>query len=78
MKTPPHPPYSPDIAPSDFSIFGYVKGRLTGRSFVDAEELFEAVRGVLNIIEKVTFQAMFLEWIGWLRRCIQANGEYTA
>jgi histone-lysine N-methyltransferase SETMAR len=25
MKSAPHPPYSPDLAPSDFYIFGYVK-----------------------------------------------------
>jgi histone-lysine N-methyltransferase SETMAR len=25
MKSVPHPPYSADLAPSDFSLFGYVK-----------------------------------------------------
>jgi hypothetical protein len=52
MKTAPHPPDSPDIAPSEFYFFGYVKERLADRSFVDAEALFEAVQGVLNSIGK--------------------------
>jgi hypothetical protein len=52
MKTAPHAPHSSDIIPSDFSLFGHVKGRLTGRSFVDAQELFDAVRGILGSIAK--------------------------
>jgi hypothetical protein len=48
MKTEPHPPYSPNITPSNFYRFGLVTGCLAGRSFVDAEERFEAGRGVLG------------------------------
>jgi hypothetical protein len=28
LRLAPHPPYSPDLAPSDFFLFGYVKERL--------------------------------------------------
>lgn len=28
-----HPPYSPDLAPSDFWLFGEMKGRMRGRTF---------------------------------------------
>jgi hypothetical protein len=59
MKKRPHPACSPDIALSDFYSSEYVKGCLAGRSFVDAEELFEAVRRVLDSIEKVTLQWCF-------------------
>jgi hypothetical protein len=41
MKMVLHPPYSLDIAPSDFYLFVHVKGYLASRSFLDAEELFE-------------------------------------
>jgi histone-lysine N-methyltransferase SETMAR len=61
MKMESHPPYSPDIAPSDFYLFGYVKGCLACRSFMYAEELFEAVRGVLDSLEKGTLHIVFLE-----------------
>jgi hypothetical protein len=61
MKSPSRPPYSPDLAPSDFYLFGYVRRCLTGLSFEDAEWLLAAVGGVLEGIGKVTLQAVFLE-----------------
>jgi hypothetical protein len=77
MKTAPHPPYSHDIVPLDFYLFGHVKGCLAGHAFMDSEEPFEAVRAALGSIEKVTLQALFLESMDRLRKCIQTNGEYT-
>jgi hypothetical protein len=41
----------------------YVKKCLTGLSFEDADQLLAAVEGVLESIEKVTLQAIFLEWM---------------
>jgi hypothetical protein len=52
MKSAPHPPYSPDLAPSDFYLFGYVKRCLADLSFEDADQLLAAVEGVLEGIEK--------------------------
>jgi hypothetical protein len=77
MKSALHPPDSPDLAPSKFYLFGHVKRCLTGLSFEDADQLLAAVKGVLEGIEKVTLQAVFLEWMDRLRKCIATNGEYT-
>jgi hypothetical protein len=63
MKSAPHPPYSPDLAQSDFCLFGYVKKFLSNLSFEDADHLLAAVEGDLDGVEKVTLQAVFLEWI---------------
>jgi hypothetical protein len=63
MKSAPHPPSSPDFAPSDFHLFGYVKRCLAGLSFEDADQLLAAVEDVLEGIETVTLQAVFLEWM---------------
>jgi hypothetical protein len=52
MKSAPHPPYSPDLAPSDFYLFEDVKRCLTGISFEDADQVLAAVEGVLEGIEK--------------------------
>jgi histone-lysine N-methyltransferase SETMAR len=54
MKSVPHPPYSPDLAPSDFYLFGYVYRYLAGLSFEDADQILASVEGVLEGIEKVT------------------------
>jgi hypothetical protein len=37
MKSAPHPPYCPGLAPSNFCLFGYIKGCLAGLSFKDAD-----------------------------------------
>jgi hypothetical protein len=77
MKLAPHPPYSPDLAPPDLYLFGYVKRCLASLSFEDADQLLAAVENILEDIEKVTLQAVFLEWMDRLRKCIATNGEYT-
>jgi hypothetical protein len=77
MKSAPQPPYSADLAPSDFYLFGDVKRCLAGFSFEDADQPLAAMKGVREGIENVTLQAVFLEWMDRLRKCIATNGEYT-
>jgi hypothetical protein len=76
MERAPHPPYSPDLAPCDFYLFGYVKGLLAGSEFADRTELEQAVMAILDGIEKVTLGDVFLTWMARLRTCIETNGEY--
>jgi hypothetical protein len=57
MKSAPHPPYSPDLALSDFYLFWYVKRCLASFSFEEADQLLAAVKGVLEGIEQVTLQS---------------------
>ena len=37
-----HPPYSPDLAPSDYYLFGHLKKELRGKRFADDNELKSA------------------------------------
>jgi histone-lysine N-methyltransferase SETMAR len=39
-----HPPYSPDLVPSDFHIFGFLKYALLGRRFAGGDELKPSAR----------------------------------
>jgi histone-lysine N-methyltransferase SETMAR len=57
MKSVPYPPYSPDLAASDFYLFEYVKRCLAGLSFEDVDQLLAAVKRVREGIEKVTVQS---------------------
>jgi transposase len=41
----PHPPYSPDLAPSDYHLFRFLKSDIKGRRFADDEE-------VINFVEQ--------------------------
>jgi hypothetical protein len=61
MKRALHPAYSPDCAPSDFYLFGYVKQLLAGQEFPDGEALAGAVNAILVGIGKVTLERVFLE-----------------
>lgn len=76
LKKAPHPPYSPDIAPSDFFLFGYVKEKLKGSSFETRYELFAEVQKILNEIPKETLENVFEEWDDRLRMVINTNGDY--
>jgi histone-lysine N-methyltransferase SETMAR len=67
MKQVPHPPYSSNLTPTDFYVFGHVKNCLAGASFADVDELLEAVMTILGEIEKVTLEAVFLEWMDRLK-----------
>jgi hypothetical protein len=40
------PPYSPDLVPSDFVVFGHVKHCLAVAAFASRSELFEAIQSV--------------------------------
>jgi histone-lysine N-methyltransferase SETMAR len=46
----PHPPYSPDLAPSDFWLFGRIKTALAGAEFDEPEQLLNAITELLNTI----------------------------
>ena len=48
----PQTAYSPDIAPSDFYLFGHIKSELQGCSFSSMDELLSHVRVVLEGIKK--------------------------
>ena len=39
-----HPPYSPDLAPSDFNFFLHLKKFLGGKRFDDDDDLKDAVQ----------------------------------
>ena len=43
-----HPPYSLDLAPSDFNLFGPMKEHLRGQKFADDDEVMEAVQSWLK------------------------------
>jgi hypothetical protein len=54
-------PCSPDLAHSDFYLFGHVKGLLRGESFQTEERLFSALDGIFRSLEKSTLMKVFLE-----------------
>jgi len=72
----PHPPYSPDLAPSDYHLFPALKKPLRGIRFQSLEE----VKRAINKWIKDTAQEFFEEGLKKLssrwRKCIDLNGSY--
>ena len=42
----PHPSHSPDLAPSDYHLFGPMKRHLSGQRFTGDDDLVEAVKAL--------------------------------
>lgn len=71
-----HPPYSPDLAPLDFSYFPQLKSHLRGNRFQDREELMYAIQEFNRSLDSGWFSDMFQKWVKRHRKCIVHNGEY--
>jgi hypothetical protein len=55
----PQPPSSPDLAPSDFYLFGTVKNRLGQIQASDANDFFEQLEEILNSISVEELERVF-------------------
>jgi hypothetical protein len=75
MKQAPHSPYSPDLAPSDFFPFGWGKRKLMGYRAENPSELRVRIRVILAEIPRETLNAVFLEWMERLQKCVQVDDE---
>ena len=72
----PHPPYSPDLAPCDFYLFGHLKDAISCRVFSCYEEMRDAVFETLHKIEPKTLRGVYTKWIRRLEECVKNGGEY--
>ena len=71
-----HPPYSPDLAPSDFFLFGLVKKRMEGVHVDGAAGIFEAISGITHTIHKEMLVSVFDEWKRRLKDVSESDGGY--
>jgi len=69
-----HPPYSPDLAPSDFWLFDYIKKRLTTQP--NAESLIKQISEIVNSIPKDEYNKTFIKWKERMELCIKNQGNY--
>ena len=62
MMKAPHHPFSPDVAPSDFFLFGNVKFKINGLNFDSPEELLDTMKVILDEIPQEILFKVFDEW----------------
>ncbi len=72
----PHPPYSPDLAPSDFYLFPKIKKELKNKKYYKVENLARAVQSVTSRVSKEDYCNCFENWKIRLRKCIDNNENY--
>ncbi|CAF1395072.1 unnamed protein product [Adineta steineri] len=74
IKVMAHPPYSPDLAPSDFWLFNYLKRSLD--TCQDATSLAKMLSRELLSIPIHEYQKTFQKWIERMKLCIEHHGDY--
>ena len=72
----PHPPYSPDLAPSDFHLFGPMKRYLGGKHFTDDDEVQENVRHWLLQQPTEFYAESIRKLVDRWDKCINVAGDY--
>jgi hypothetical protein len=77
LKRATHPPLSPDLAPSDFCLFEYVKHQLQGHEFTEGAELVSAISELLNQISIDLLVDIFDDRMRKSQRCIDIREDYV-
>lgn len=73
----PHPPYSPDLAPSDFHLFGPMKEPLRGIRFKDEKEIKRAVKNSIARFPQEWFEEGIKKLAKRWQKCIEIEGDYV-
>ena len=72
----PHPPYSPDLAPSDFFLFSDLKRMLAGKKFCADEEVIEETEAYFEAKDKSYYKNGIEKLYDRYNRCIAREGNY--
>jgi transposase len=72
----PHPPYSPDLAPSDYHLFGPMKRVLGDKRFRNNDEVIEAVQSWINKQTKTFFETEIKKLPQSWHKCMTVNRDY--
>jgi [histone H3]-lysine36 N-dimethyltransferase SETMAR len=72
-----HPPYSPDLAPSDYHLFPELKRKLSGVHFGTDDDVIGAVEDVFGAMDKTFYfdgiKALRHRW----EKCVDLGGDYV-
>jgi hypothetical protein len=72
----PHPPYSPDLARCDLTLFPKLKMKLKGRRFETVPDIKRESQATLDSIKENYFHGAFEAWEKRWDRCIRSQGDY--
>ena len=72
----PHPSYSPDLAPSEYHLFGFVKDHLRGR-YETTEAIQKAVRQCLRMAVMEFYRRGIFKLPERWEKCVKISGDYA-
>lgn len=73
----PHPPYSPDLAPSDYHLFPNLKKHLGGQRFHRNDEVIEAVNSYFEELDESYYSNGIKKLEHRYDKCITLLGDYV-
>ena len=72
-----HPPYSPDLAPSDYFLFPNLKKYLAGKWYESHDDVISAVEGFFEgqdeNFDAIGIRALQHRW----KKCVDRRGDYV-
>jgi histone-lysine N-methyltransferase SETMAR len=71
-----HPPYSPDLAPSDYHLFMHIKNWFQSQPFNNNEELKADVETWLSSMAADFFEQGIVQLIPRYDKCLNSGGDY--
>jgi hypothetical protein len=71
-----HPPYSPELAPSDYHLFCPLKNALRGRHFASYQEVKEAVHVWLVTEPKTFFSKGIQKLVDCWTKFVEKDWDY--
>jgi histone-lysine N-methyltransferase SETMAR len=77
FKLLPHSSYSPNLAPSDYHLFGSLKKALRGHRFRSDEEVKQAVHTWLCDQPKTFFSDGIKKLVEHCKKCVDKQGDYV-
>lgn len=72
-----HPPYSPDLAPSDYHLFPVMKRAFGGQRFDNIDEIRDAVSSYFRNLDAAHFALGIQKLIPRYEKCLERYGDYV-
>ncbi|UYV67139.1 hypothetical protein LAZ67_4004049 [Cordylochernes scorpioides] len=73
-----HPAYSPDLAPSDYFLFGLLKKELKGKRFDSDEDVQKVMQDFFHTLPKSAYKEGIYKLPERWRRCIESQGQFPS
>jgi hypothetical protein len=72
-----HAPYSPNLAPNDFFLFGYIKGKLSDSNCESREDLLSPVTEFFTGVDQEIPLSVFESRVKLLKLAVKHEGKYS-